>query len=98
MNKRIQELIGCALDQTVPETWTTLTHDQLIKFSEKFALLVIQECAKINKEQSHELEGVIIDIEEGDGFDTVCLNTVKRVHEDLSNNNLTKHFGVEEST
>ena len=32
-----------------------------------------------NKELSHELLGVIIDTQEGDGFDEVCLNTVKRV-------------------
>jgi hypothetical protein len=32
-----------------------------------------------NRELSHELLGVIVDTEEGDGFDDVCLNTVKRV-------------------
>jgi hypothetical protein len=97
MNEQIQKLIGCALDQAVPETWTTLTHDQLIKFSEKFALLIIQECAKINKEQSYELGGVIVDVEEGSGFDTVCLNTVKRVERYLSSYDVAEHFGIQES-
>jgi hypothetical protein len=32
-----------------------------------------------NKDLSHDLLGVIIDVEEGDGFDDVCLNTIKRV-------------------
>jgi hypothetical protein len=39
--------------------------------------------------------GVITDVEEGDGFDDVCLNTVKRVAEHLAND-LKEHFGVEE--
>lgn len=33
-----------------------------------------------NKKLSYELLGVIVDVEQGDGFDTVCLNTIKRVH------------------
>ena len=32
----------------------------------------------------YELEGVIVDTEEGDGFDDVCLNTVKFVQLELS--------------
>jgi len=32
MNERIRELAGQALDQAVPETWTTLTPVQLAKF------------------------------------------------------------------
>ena len=35
------------------------------------------------KELSWELDGVIIDIEDGDGFDEVCLNTIKRVQASL---------------
>jgi hypothetical protein len=62
---------------------------------EKFAQLIVQECAKLNKHQSYELMGVITDVEEGDGFDDVCLNTVKRVAEHLAKD-LKEHFGVEE--
>ena len=36
------------------------------------------------KDLSHELLGVIIDVEEGDGFDEVCLNTIKRVCSQLA--------------
>lgn len=32
---------------------------------------------------SYELLGVIIDVEEGNGFDNVCLRTIKRVREEL---------------
>ena len=44
MNKRINELFGQALDQAVPETWTTLNPAQLSKLKEKFADLIVQEC------------------------------------------------------
>ena len=62
---------------------------------EKFAELIVRECARLNRLQSYELMGVITDVEEGDGFDDVCLNTVKRVTEHLAND-LKEHFGVEE--
>ena len=62
---------------------------------EKFAELIVRECARLNLELSYELAGVIIDTEEGIGFDSVCLNTVKQVHNSLASNQLTEHFGVE---
>ena len=62
---------------------------------EKFAELIVKECARLNRLQSYELMGVITDVEEGNGFDDVCLNTVKRVAEHLAND-LKEHFGVEE--
>ena len=44
MNERIRELAGKALDEAVPETWTTLTAYDLNKFTEKFAELIVREC------------------------------------------------------
>jgi hypothetical protein len=60
----------------------------------KFAQLIVRECARLNKHQSYELMGVITDVEEGNGFDDVCLGTVKRVAEHLAKD-LKEHFGVE---
>ena len=60
-----------------------------------FAELIVQECARLNKHQSYELMGVITDVEEGDGFDDVCLSTVKRVAEHLAKD-LLEHFEVEQ--
>ena len=60
---------------------------------EKFGEAIVRECAELNKQQSHELLGVLVDVEDGDGFDEVCHNTVKRVHTYLDND-LMKHFGV----
>jgi hypothetical protein len=45
MNERINDLFGQALDQAVPETWTTLNPAQLSKLKEKFAELLVKECA-----------------------------------------------------
>ncbi len=59
--------------------------------TQKFARLIIDECEKLNKAQSYELAGVIIDTE-AQGFDTVCLDTVTRVEQYLAGKSLTKHF------
>ena len=91
MNERIKELIKQAT--TVEEHKWGISYDNFDK--EKFAELIVRECARLNRLQSYELMGVITDVEEGDGFDDVCLNTVKRVAEHLAND-LKEHFGVEE--
>ena len=44
MNERINELFGQALDDAVPETWTTLNPAQLSRLKEKFAELIVKEC------------------------------------------------------
>ena len=44
MNERIRELAGKALDEAVPETWTTLSSEQLERIYEKFAELIVKEC------------------------------------------------------
>jgi len=62
---------------------------------ETFAELLIQECDRLNRSQSLELAGVVIDTEHGDGFDDICLDTVKRVESWLANDSIKKHFGIE---
>jgi len=39
--------------------------------------------ALVGKDLHYELAGVIADVELGNGFDDVCLNTIKRVHDAL---------------
>jgi len=51
MNPRIKELAGKALDDAVPQTWTTLTAQDLDRFTEKFAELIVQECVKVCLEE-----------------------------------------------
>ena len=50
MKERIKQLLGQAHDQAVPETWTTLSSEQLEKVYEKFAELIIEECANVADE------------------------------------------------
>ena len=47
MNDRIKQLLGQAHDQAVPETWTTLSSEQLEKVYDKFAELIVRECARV---------------------------------------------------
>ncbi len=97
MNKQLKDLAissGFKYDETkdilyIDESKSSC-NDELKKYTE----LLIKACEKANKEQSYELRGVIIDTEEGNGFDDVCLNTVKRVHNYLFRKTFTKHFGV----
>ena len=48
MNKRINDLFGQALDEAVPETWTTLSPVQLMRLRDKFAELIHKECLEFN--------------------------------------------------
>ena len=92
MNERIKQLAEQCGFKSNPDIY-----DRNQSFDiEKFAELIVRECARLNLELSYELAGVIVDTEEGIGFDSVCLNTVKQVHNSLASNQLTKHFGVEE--
>ena len=50
MNERVKELLAQAYDQAVPETWTTLSSEQLERVYEKFAELIIEECANVADE------------------------------------------------
>ena len=47
MNNRTKQLLGQAYDQAVPETWTTLSSEQLDRIYEKFAELIVRECAVV---------------------------------------------------
>ena len=91
---RIQELAEQAKN-SIPKDSLGVS-EWIAAYNQKFAELIVRECARLNLELSYELAGVIVDTEEGIGFDSVCLNTVKQVHNSLASNQLTEHFGVEE--
>ena len=46
MNERIEKLVGMALDKAVPYTWHNLDHNEVEKVMEKFAELIVLECAR----------------------------------------------------
>jgi len=47
MNERIQDLMGKTLDDKFSHTWDTMTYEGLLQFSEKFAELIVRECARV---------------------------------------------------
>ena len=42
--------MGKTLDDEFSHTWNTLTYEELLLFSEKFAELIVRECAKRSAE------------------------------------------------
>lgn len=62
---------------------------------ERFAELIVEECQQFNMNQSYELSGVISDVENAE-FDDICLNTVKRVEQYLSGNDLKNTLELNE--
>jgi len=85
MNKRVKQLLGQAYDEAVPETWTTLSSEQLGRVYEKFAELIVGECI----EQGDILAKHYIDTH-SEFEQTLLLASIA----DYSNE-MKKHFGVE---
>jgi len=101
MNERIKELAEQAKKYALDAMIKITDKEQALKvysesYDTKFAELIVKECDRLNRKQSLELAGVVADVEQGDGFDSVCLDTVKRVESYLADGTLKKHFGVEE--
>ena len=44
MNERIKELKNQTLDKHFSYTWSKMDYDDVTKFAEKFAELIVQEC------------------------------------------------------
>jgi hypothetical protein len=86
MNERINKLFGQAMDQSIPETWTTLTHSQLSILKDKFAELIVKECI----ERGNDLAKHYIN-NHSEQEQVFLLASIA----DYSNE-IKKHFGVEE--
>jgi ABC-type branched-subunit amino acid transport system ATPase component len=56
VKERIDQLWGQALDQAVPETYSQLSHSQVLKVKQVFAQLIVAECLKIAKNREDEFE------------------------------------------
>ena len=50
MNQRIDQLWAQALDAAVPETYTRLSHSQVLKIKQVFADMIVRECIAICKD------------------------------------------------
>jgi len=47
MNERIDQLWGQALDQAVPETYSQLSHSQVLKVKQVFAELIVKDTMQV---------------------------------------------------
>ena len=84
MNERINKLFGQAMDQSIPETWTTLTHSQLSILKDKFAELIVRDCLDI----AFEVRGKpATDTHYVIGYDRACEKMIDAIKES---------YGVEE--
>ena len=82
MNERIDQLWAQALDAAVPETYTRLSHSQVLKIKQVFAELIVAECIDIVENLSPGYKDYRDQIE--DAFRRDCVIEIK------------EHFGVEE--
>ena len=57
VNKRIQELMSKTLDEKFAGTWSTMDMQDLAKFSERFAELIVRECMDVCYRTDTEYEG-----------------------------------------
>jgi hypothetical protein len=51
MNEHIKALMGQTLDEKFSGTWSTMDMQDLQKFTERFAELIVKECMEINKQE-----------------------------------------------
>jgi hypothetical protein len=53
MNERIKAMMGQTLDEKFSGTWSTMDMQDLQKFTEKFAELIVLECAGVGYDASY---------------------------------------------
>ena len=82
MNERIKQLLGQAYDEAVPETWTTISSEQLGRIYDKFAELIVKECLGCCEQVISDPVPESVDTRLNGGEQ--CIDEIK------------KHFGVEE--
>jgi len=85
MNERIKQLMGQTLDEKFSGTWSVMDMQDLTKFADRFAELIVKECIR-------ELEiSRKCDPYTGDLFDCEYNTCIKE-----QSIMLKEHFGVEE--
>jgi hypothetical protein len=53
MNERIKELMGQTLDEKFAGTWSVMDLQDLTKFADRFAELIVKECISTLEEKIH---------------------------------------------
>jgi hypothetical protein len=93
MNERIKELMGQTLDEKFAGTWSVMDLQDLTKFADRFAELIVGECIGILETE----------IELVEGYKSTACNDFDEVWHQGKIEHFTKlvkkskkHFGVEE--
>lgn len=85
MNEQVKKLMGQTLDSKFSHTWTTMNYEDLEKFSEKFAELIVAECLQYLRDEAERLYA--LEDEDADMLAEKCYDNIQ---------GLRDHFGVEE--
>jgi hypothetical protein len=51
MNERIKQLMGQTLDEKFAGTWSVMDLQDLTKFADRFAELIVRECIELNRQE-----------------------------------------------
>jgi hypothetical protein len=87
MNERIKQLMGQTLDEKFAGTWSVMDMQDLEKFADRFAELIVQEC--IDKIGTHQ-----IPVGNSAAGEMACEWTYAALKE--IRDEIKEHFGVEE--
>lgn len=91
MNPQIRKLFAQALDTAVPETWTTLTPQQVAKVMDKFAELLVRECVEIADGQKKWVEDMEVFNERDATWNRARIQQSEHIVDKIK-----QHFGVEQ--
>ena len=85
MNEQMKQLMGQTLDEKFSGTWSTMDMQDLQKFAERFAELIVRECLEHGK--LTQSQAVVNGSEE--------YNAGREMGIEVFMNQIKKHFGVE---
>jgi len=91
MNPQTNKLFAQALDQAVPETWTTLTPEQVTKFAEKFSELIVKECMNIADGQKKQVEEMEVYNLQDEVWNRARIQQSQQIVDKIK-----QHFGVDQ--
>lgn len=96
MNKRIKELAGETLDHAMPQTWCSVSPDELDKILEKFAELIVKECVGLCSQAAEESARTFYAVSETKEVGPALVAKGGQVQAEKLVKHIKQHFGVEE--
>jgi hypothetical protein len=91
MNERIKQLMGQTLDEKFAGTWSVMDMQDLTKFADRFAELIVRECAGIALEQKKWVEDMKVHNPHDEVWNKARIQQSQHIVDKIK-----LHFGVEE--